>query len=284
MVLHIDPRFPLVWRTPSSLQFGVDQPPVVIHNVTNAQERVIAALIAGVTPSGLQLVLSGAGGSAHDLSTMLRVLQPILMSASVPKSAARTVAIYGTGSTVSRLRAALTHARLGIVAPSEPADIGVLVTHYVTEPELFGVWLRRDVPHLPIVFGDTGVRIGPMIEPGTGPCLYCLERHRTDADASWPAIASQLWGRRSTVEDAVVSGEVVAIATRLVAARLGGSVAMAATSIHLDATTGKTRRREWKQHPECGCAALPRTDSAAGLPRAPDPQLPTTGEAAGVPV
>ena len=53
----------------------------------------------------------------------------------------------------------------------------------------------RDVPHLAVVFDDDGARVGPLVEPGAGPCLRCLDLGRRDADPAWPAIAAQLAGR-----------------------------------------------------------------------------------------
>lgn len=289
MALKIDPRFPLVWRSPTSLQFGVDAPPFVMHDVTNAQERMIAALVAGVTRPGLSVVAEGAGASEAQVNDLLRQFAPILRTGLAARPVSSTVAIIGTGSTAARLGSALTATGIRVVSPGRPADFGVMVSHYVVAPELFGFWLRQDVPHLSIVFGDSGARIGPVIEPGAGPCLYCLDRHRTDADAAWPAIASQLWGRSSTVESAVVTSEVVAIAARLIVSRLGVLPRTekiereVATSVQLDAETGSVTSRDWLPHPECGCVALPGSDSAGD--RAADPGLlPTTTDAAvGVP-
>ena len=159
----------------------------------------------------------------------------------------------------------------------------LLLSHYVVEPELFGYWLSRDIPHLPIVFSDTGVQVGPFIEPGTGPCLYCLELHRTDADPARTAIASQLWGRTSPAEVPLVTSEVVALATRLVTRRLAGPPADAATSVFLDSATGEATTRQWVRHPDCGCEALPGNDSAPAHQRGPARTAPRRGAAASVP-
>jgi bacteriocin biosynthesis cyclodehydratase domain-containing protein len=277
MVLQLNPRYPLVWRDPTSLQFGLDAPPVRLENVTNAQERIIAALVAGTSRPGLSLIAAAARSTEAELSELLELLQPVLgRPASAPSG---TVAIIGTTPTAARLRPAIASLGLTVVAPDAPADLGILVCHYVVEPQLFGYWLSRDIAHLPIVYSDTGVTVGPVIEPGAGPCLYCLERHHTDADPAWPAMASQLWGRTSPAEDAVLASEVVAITLRLVKARLQGPPAPVATSVFVDAATGSVIRRRRERHPECGCAVLPENGSAPGL--LPDPvQTPTTTGAA----
>jgi bacteriocin biosynthesis cyclodehydratase domain-containing protein len=278
MVLQVNPRFPLVWRSPSSLQFGIESPVVSLENVSPTQERLIAALVSGVTRPGLDFIAETAHADQKELAELLSLLKPVL--GSTPPAAAGSVAVIGTTRTAARIRSAAASAGLTVVAPDTRADLGILVCHYVVEPELFGYWLSRDIPHLPIVFSDTGAHVGPIVEPGSGPCLYCMVRHRTDADPAWPAIASQLWGRTSPVEGALVTAEVAALAMRLTALRLAGRPAATATELFLDAATGQVSRREWAQHPECGCAALPGTDSEPAPPSVPAPAGPRTGGAA----
>jgi bacteriocin biosynthesis cyclodehydratase domain-containing protein len=136
------------------------------------------------------------------------------------------------------------------------------VGHYVLEPSSYGFWLRRDIPHLPVLFGDGVATIGPLVEPGVTACLYCLEHHRRDADASWSAIAAQLWGRRSSCETPVASVDVAARVARLVLARLSGEKASVATSSRLVVATGGATPRIWLPHPDCGCISLSDTREA----------------------
>jgi hypothetical protein len=178
--------------------------------------------------------------------------------------------VVGTGPTAERIARTLAESGQSVVVAPTAAgvaaagnavragrsDLAILVGHYVLDPELYGFWLRRDVPHLPVIFADRGVTIGPIVEPGRGPCLYCLERHRSDADPAWPAIASQLWGRKAPTETALVSREVTVTVVRLVLARIAGRVGMAAASAHLDAASGAITTRTEQSHPECGCVAI----------------------------
>lgn len=271
MILKLDSRFPLLWRTPTSLQFGVDAPPVVLSTVTNADERMIAALVGGVSRSGLSAIGTHAGAEEAEVGRLLDAVSPALLPAPAGHGpAGRTVALSGTGPTadgvVALLRSHGIRVRVNDTEGKRP-DLAIIVAQFVIEPELHGLWLRRDVPHLAVVFGDTGVRIGPLIEPGSGPCLHCLERRRTDADPAWPAIASQLWGRVSPAETALASSEAAALATRLVVARLADPPTLAellpaATSLHLETDSGRISRRTWDPHPECACLALPGNDWA----------------------
>lgn len=259
MVLILDSRLPLVWRSPSSLQLGVDAPRVVLTEVSEAQERMISAMISGISRSGLGMVASAAGASEDDADALLAAVGPALETEREPPLG--SVTVIGSGATADGIRSTLSAIGASL-DPREPPSLAILVAHYVIEPEDYGLWLRRDVPHLPVVFGDAEVRIGPLVEPGGGPCLHCLERYRTDADPAWPAIASQLWGRRSAAEGELVSLEVVALASRLAQARLRGSRDAASESLHLDVGSGRLSRKQWLPHPDCACLALPGNDSA----------------------
>ena len=182
MTLRLDPRYPLVWRSPTSLQFGVDDPPARFENVTIAEERMIAALEVGATPAGLVVIGTQSGLTAAEVADFQAAIRPALESVE-PSAPARIVVVSGVGPTADRLAWRLREAGLDPRPTGErPGDavattarrgapLAVVVGHYVLDPEFYGLWLRRDVPHLPIVYGDTSVRIGPLIEPGSGPCL-----------------------------------------------------------------------------------------------------------------
>jgi bacteriocin biosynthesis cyclodehydratase domain-containing protein len=272
MVLRLDARYATVWRDPFSLQIGVDPARVILRDVSTAQERMIAALESGVSRSGLDMIASSSGASAGDVAALLRALKLLL----VPEEAARParrVSIVGAGQTVERIADMLALAGAEVTVSTtvteDQCDLGVVVGHYVLDPESYGFWLRRDLPHLPVVFGDDSVMIGPMVEPGSSPCLYCLEHHRRDSDASWSAIASQLWGRRARSETALAGAEVATRVTRLVLARLESGRAagrsMSARSFQLAVATGEVTRREWMPHPDCGCVEVPAGFGRAGL-------------------
>lgn len=289
MVLRLDPRLPLVWRSPSSLQLGIDRAAVVLENVSEAQERMIAALITGTGRPALDVLAGQAGADSDTVELLLRAVRAALVS-EPPQAEPRIVTLAGRGPTLEQIADALASSGVqprlvgnDVAAAAEGSDFAVVVAHFVIDPEFHGVWLRRDLPHLPVVFGDAGARIGPIVEPGVGPCLYCLERTRSDADPAWPAIASQLWGRRSPIDRGLVSYEVAGRATRLVLARLDGGAADAATSVYSDAATGSSLSTTWTRHPQCGCGVLPGSATADEERNAAAPPRPRTGAGAGAP-
>jgi bacteriocin biosynthesis cyclodehydratase domain-containing protein len=294
MALRLDPKLPLLWRTPFSVQLGVDSPPVVLNDLTIAEERILAALVIGVSRSGVSMIGTDAGARELDIVRLLGQLEPALCETSPITAQTRTVTLAGSGPTLDQLAVALSGSTIRIrLAGDDPeaaassadlaiTDLAIVVAHYVIPPEFYGVWLRRDIPHLPIVFGDRSVQLGPVIEPGNGPCLYCLQRHRTDADPAWAALASQLLGRRSLAETPLSSGEVAARAARLAISWLDASTSggrlrgeLSTTSVHLDAVSGELSYRRWAPHPACGCGVLPGNEMPGA--RHPDAiQLPTT--------
>lgn len=281
MILKLDPRWPLVWRSPSSVQLGIDPPLIILDEVTETQERVLSALAVGVSDAGLGIVSRSRLEEAHEL---LHLISAALLSPGAEREPV-LVAISGVGALVTELARALGGSGVHTVIADraedlldQGADFAVAVGHYVLPPALHSLWLRRDVPHLPVVFSDTGVHVGPIVEPGASPCLRCLELHRRDTDSTWPAVAAQVLGRGGSAESALLAIEGAAAAARLVLGRFeggGGSRdarAGASVSVRIDAETGARTTREWTAHPECGClgiAALIETGaSATRVPRA----------------
>jgi bacteriocin biosynthesis cyclodehydratase domain-containing protein len=300
MVLRLDPRFAVVWRDPFSLQLGVDPARVVLREVTVAEERMIAALESGISRSGLDMIATSNDATVLDATALLSRLDSLMLPQlpAAVDSVPYRVSIVGSGATVDRIAAGLTLAgvlvtisrTLGddpagdIAASGDACDLGIAVGHYVLDPESYGFWLRRDLPHLPVLFGDDSVAIGPVVDAGRTACLYCLEHYRRDSDASWSAIASQLWGRRARSETPLVVSETATLVVRLVLNRLaagrpsGG--ALSARSLRLDVATGEVAGREWMPHPECGCVIVPpgygdprgsTTQLSAGRPKTGSP-------------
>jgi len=258
MILRLDPRLPLVWRSPASVQLGIDPVVVVLDDVTETDERMLAALVVGVSDSGLAMI---AGARTAERDALLTALGPALSSAPMAPPTA-TVAVHGSDSLVSAIASTLAHSGIDVVTGPDAAALAeqrpalaILAGHYVLPPELHALWLRRDVPHLPVLLGDAAAVVGPFVEPGSGPCLLCLELHRRDLDAAWPAIATQLLGRHSRAETPTLVMEAAAAACRLALERLSAGPS-AAASLRIDAATGRRETRSWQPHPECGCSGI----------------------------
>ncbi len=301
MVLILDPRFAVVWRTPWMLQVGVDQPRARVDTMSAAKERMLAALRLGITRSGLEMIGMQAGADSDDVEALLAALGPTVVTTVKPIESSPLIAIDGAGPTAERLAALLPEAGFTVVSGSAeraPAEVvaAVLLAHFVITPPRAGAWLRRDIPHLPVIFGDTEVGIGPLISPGVSPCWHCVELHRRDLDPARVAIAAQLLNRRAAIEQPLVAWEIAALVTRILVRALGRERAVNSAPIcsmsepvadlgrisrHFVVATGAATTRPVAFHPECGCQALPGTVTAFVPPAAP-PRIRHTTAAARV--
>lgn len=277
MVLALDSRIQHVWRTPDSLQFGVERPLLVLEKVTGADERMLAALGGGVTAEALHLVAKRAGAPPSAVAELLEQLTPVLARERAETTGPPLVVLDGAGPTAAALERMLAEAGVDVrsgLSWSDPAvaqaDAAIIVAAYAVEPQRHARWLRRDVPHLPVVFGDSGVTVGPFVRPGEGACLRCVDLHRTDADPAWPAMATQLHTRPAPGETAISSAGAAARGAAIVLASIGGSGTSRApevgpgapevcpgTTWRLEAGRVDWVSRAWEPHPECGCLGLP---------------------------
>ena len=267
MVYALDQRIHRVWRSPSSLQFGVDRAILTLDDLSTADERMLVALDAGVTMSGLQMVARKARADAGAPARLLERLAPVLAAPNTEERTAqeRPVAVIdGAGHTAVRmielLDAAGVDARSGLSWTDPVVDaavVAVVVGAFAIEPERHRRWLRRDVPHIAVVFGDDRVRVGPLVEPGLGPCLGCVDLWLADADPAWPAMASQLYTRDARRETPLVGSAAAGVAGFAVLDRLGGGDELRRSSVTIDYADGARAEQSWEPHPACGCLALP---------------------------
>ena len=156
-------------------------------------------------------------------------------------------------------------------------DVMVTVDPHVVEPLLARRLAQEDVVHLPVVVGETGVRVGPVLGGG-GPCSTCLDLWERDADPCWPALATQMRTLPMPEVEHLVLHEAAASTARAVIDTLVGQSAdvndakdgaepdgekngdsAAWWSTHSVEVTGQEprgRQRTWERHPECLCSQL----------------------------
>jgi hypothetical protein len=106
--------------------------------------------------------------------------------------------------------------------------------------------------------------VGPLVRPGSTPCLRCLELHRRDRDPAWPLVAGQLAGRPDRVSrgslapacDVVLAAQVAAALATAVLGHLddpAGPHELVGSRLELRPPSNQPRRRRWSAHPSCGC-------------------------------
>lgn len=284
MAPRIDPALPLVWRSPVELQLGAETPRVIIDDPGPLETGLIGLLRHGASLATVRTIGAGLDGSPGDIDRVLALLAPAFVADSdeaddasdrVPaETGARAlVVVDGPAPFAARLSAMLAHLGHATTTPAEfdgataaavPA-LAVLAAHWVVPPSQHLRWLRADVPHLVVVDDDRGWRVGPLVEPGRGPCVRCLELERRDRDPAWPVIAAQLAGSpapslprgiRALFDAAVAAAGAVDDRLRR------GDESLIAASLTPGETSPST---SYRPHPECGCRA------PAGIATAPAP-------------
>lgn len=273
MVLRLVPDLPLLWRTPTSVQVG-SEPVVVLEDVSEGEDRLLATLGAGISETGYAMLARTLGVSPAASDALLEALGPVLVT-DPPESLPR-VAVLGDSVLARSVAGLLSSA--GVLGAADDSALVVLVADWVLAPADHLAWLNRDVPHLPVVVSERSIAVGPLVEPGDGPCLYCVHLARIEADPSWPAVATQLLGRAAREIPELERVEAAAFVTRRVLERLADGPG-AARSWRLDAGGGVSART-WRRHPDCRCAVPAGTDWAAA-PTTADRGAPTTATAVG---
>ena len=156
-------------------------------------------------------------------------------------------------------------------------DVMVTVDAHVVEPLLARRLAQEGIIHLPVVIGEAGVRIGPVLG-GDGPCSTCLDLWERDADPCWPALATQMRTLAMPDVEHLVLHESAALTARAVIDTVLGHAAginangddadpgsepngCSATwwATHSVEVTGQEplgRCRSWERHPECLCSQL----------------------------
>lgn len=145
-------------------------------------------------------------------------------------------------------------------------DLVVLVDRAAADASRADRLVAADVPHLSVVVRETSILVGPLVVPGHGPCLRCLDLHRSDRDRAWPLVLAQLLGHqnhpRAPREETSLAQVAGALAALQVLAHLDGQVAPAAAgaTLEVELPDGLVSRRPWPVHHACGCRRLPDTD------------------------
>lgn len=266
MILRLDPRRPLVWRTPHSMQIGIDPVIATLEHVDDRDAHLIAALSAGITRSGLAVIAERAAVAPQRVDALLAELAACLVIAPTPEPMVSRgrIAVVGTVPAAAKVAGLLAESGHPVITTARSDGMrtrgiaaAVLVSHHVIDPIEHLSWLRRDIPHLPVVIGERAATVGPLVEPGATACLACVEQQRTDADAAWPAIGSQLWGR-ITQTDAPLLATEAAIEVVRVLQRLGDRGAAAEAARHLTAQPAVAQHGAAQTSTAPNVIALPR--------------------------
>ena len=182
------------------------------------------------------------------------------------------VIIAGEGTLAALMITTLGEAGVGLVAtitePGGPAIpvISVISGHPSPRGEQaasFVVqigWMARapqrcarGLPHLAVGVRDGVAIVGPLVPADGGPCLRCIDFHRTDRDPAWPRLAAQLIRTPAPCAAATLHTAAGFAVAEVLAYLDGGRPTTIGTTVEINGVA-PWRRRMWTTHPKCGCA------------------------------
>lgn len=136
-------------------------------------------------------------------------------------------------------------------------DLVVLPAHDVLPLGADAPWRAAGLAHLPVLVQEPRVVVGPLLVPGSGPCLRCLDLQRSDRDAGWPALFAQV-GCETSPEvaprvdaDAGLALLAAAFVTALVGRHLDDGADPPGISVEGAVPWPQTVHRVWEVHPRC---------------------------------
>lgn len=199
------------------------------------------------------VVISGEGDLPCDLADLLRAGG--IGQVSVGSNAVNAVDLELRAHPRDR-----SHHRIGSAADrATTPDLVVLTAVGGIRPDAGEPWLRRGIPHLPVVVQGHRVQIGPLITGDGGPCLSCMDLHRRDRDAAWPAVLAQLAPGWPLLPDppvhleSTLSAMTIGAAAMIVHTCLDGQPVPSDISLELSLPIPAVLSRRWFHHPMCGC-------------------------------
>lgn len=107
-------------------------------------------------------------------------------------------------------------------------------------------------PLLLIAVREGVVTLGPLVPARQGPCLRCLDLHRTDRDPAWPRIQKQLADEAGACSSATAYAAAAYAVAEALAVLDGAPPLLLGESVDV-CGPHEVRRRRWERHPGCGC-------------------------------
>jgi hypothetical protein len=274
-MLRLDPAFPPLWRSATTLQFGAEAV-AVLRDPSPWQLRLIGELERGVPETALDPLAIAFGAPENAAEDFVRDIGRALS----PSSAPLRVALQ-SDERFPRDRLALVTESLTLAgadvrlstwygAPDEAIDAQetvIVLAHHVVEPRRVAALMSADIAHVPLVLGGAGAEIGPYVLPGQTPCLSCISAARCDADPAWPHLAAQLIGRAAPPVNPALVMEAAFATAGLVSASERGHPHLRGHSLTLRAGSLHRSVRAHRRHAECRCRSLEGNGTAAAPSR-----------------
>lgn len=215
-MLMFNRSVPLVWRSSSCLQIGIDDP-VLIDGLSVADRELIELIKMGISPEVLADKASQLGLTHERTASLLSLLEE--SQALVPRVQLHTTPVthqvdavaHLRGANPSELLMALKNQRVVCVGPLAPElakllsacgfsvtsapsvlqatvrDGAIVVVTSVWVPDLMGARSLQDsgTQHVSVCVQPAQATVTHVVRPSLTPCLACLTHYVIDVDDEW---------------------------------------------------------------------------------------------------
>lgn len=262
-VYRIRSSRPLLWRTPHSLQVGVDHPRLVVDSVDDHAAPLVHALQDGISEDGYELLRRQRGVSKDSALHLLNQLSPAFVDDEKPQTV--SCAVYGTSNATPLFARQLEHLGVTVTRVNSVDDLAshpgvvILLADYLLDPQWLHTLPSGDRPHVPVVFSDLTVSAGPLIIPGHTPCLSCRELTIRDEEPEWLNLGSQLWSTPSPHADPKGASVAAVLAAELLSVVRPASAPLDTSEpfqLRWEEQSGLVYRDHVTFHPQCHCRGL----------------------------
>ncbi|MDQ1537405.1 MAG: hypothetical protein QOE58_1798 [Actinomycetota bacterium] len=268
--LLVDLSTDRAWSSPIDQPLGHPLPHPLGHPRRPGATAAAAAIVAAYSLTGDGFDHLTARSTQHVAISgdgdLPRALADLLRAGGIGEVSVGTNAVDALDLELRGHRTAGRRAMFGtpLDRPAHP-DLVVLAAMGAIPADAGEPWLRRGIPHLPLVVQAHRVQVGPLIAASplqggrSGPCLSCMDLHRRDKDAAWPALLSQLtptWPLHPGPEvslESTLTAMTVGIAAMIVHTCLDGQPVPGDLSLELSLPWPAVVTRRWFRHPLCGC-------------------------------
>lgn len=271
MTLALDPCLPVLLRPDGCVQLGWSPRRAVLLRPPDGLS--VSALLSVLrslpmeTSAAIELALRLGLQDSAALESMLVELSRlgVLQENSSESQRALSIRVHGDGPLSVLLADGLrcSGARVSVTshgnAAVSGADLVVLADALATDPRLLRELHTARTPHLPVRVRDGTGFVGPLVIPGVTSCLSCVDRHRTDRDAAWPALSAQLREVIGCADRPTVLATAALALSQLqrviagVRGVAGAAPSALNTSWEIDVADDSLTARRWPRHPLCGC-------------------------------
>lgn len=257
----LPPHLPVVWTSDSSFQVGIFPPVVSVADVPAEATPLLHALMHGVSEGGIAVLSLEYRLDKNWVTGFLTQLAPALEH---PRQTLPELSwqLWGSSPATKRFLGMAHASGLDIthVTQPPPAEADnrptVVISDYLIHPHWVDHLTRVSRPHVPVVFFDQAVTIGPMIRPGITPCLICRETWDRETTPAWLEIGSQLWGKASPLHHPMVHAAVFSAIIDILVEDAYPGVAPRQQRALFRPDEGVTTWHDETFHPRCTCRGM----------------------------